>query len=207
VLANPPFSGAIQKESILTDLNLSTRDTEKLFLKWFIDHLAPDGRAGVIVPNGVLFGSDRASLKLRELLIKECNLQAVITLPSGMFKPYAGVATAILIFEKKGVTKEVWFYELSADGYSMTDTRTPIEENDIPDILARWLEREEGPKSFKVSASEIIRNGYELMPAQYKTQKIHLVNHDSPSQVIDDILRLEDDIQERLITLRKQVKL
>jgi type I restriction enzyme M protein len=206
VLANPPFSGAIQKESILADINLPTRDTEKLFLKWFIDHLAPDGRAGVIVPNGVLFGSDKASLKLRELLLKECNLQAVITLPSGMFKPYAGVATAILIFEKKAVTKEVWFYELSADGYSMTDTRTPIKDNDIPDILARWVEREEGPKSFRVPASEIIKNDYELMPAQYKAQKIHLVTHDSPSMVIDDILKLEDEIQERLKALRKQVK-
>jgi len=132
------------------------------------------------VPNGVLFGSDKASLKLRELLLKECNLQAVITLPSGMFKPYAGVATAILIFERKAVTKEVWFYELSADGYSMTDTRTPINDNDIPDVLERWVDRKEGPRSFRVPASEIIKNGYELMPARYKSQKIHLAEYDSP---------------------------
>lgn len=208
VLANPPFSGAIQKESILEDINLSTRDTEKLFLKWFIDHLAPNGCAGVIVPNGVLFGSDKSSVKLREMLIRQCNLQAVITLPSGTFKPYAGVATAILIFEKKGTTKEVWFYELSADGFSMTDTRTPTPDNDdIPDILACFPQREESEKSFSVSASQIASNNFELMPAPYKTQKLTLVSHDSPAEVIDDILKIENEIQARLTTLRKKVKI
>ncbi len=206
VLANPPFSGAIQKESILEDINLSTRDTEKLFLKWFIDHLAPNGRAGVIVPNGVLFGSDRASLKLRETLLKQCDLQAVITLPSGTFKPYAGVATAILIFERKGTTKEVWFYELGADGFSMTDTRTPIEANDIPDILARFPKREESEKSFRVPASEITSNNFELIPARYKTQKISLVSDDSPTELINDLLKLENEIQTRLTNIKKQVK-
>lgn len=207
VFANPPFSGAIQKESILADINLPTRDTEKLFLKWFIDHLTPAGHAGVIVPNGVLFGSDKASLKLRESLLNECDLQAVITLPSGIFKPYAGVATAILIFDKKGPTEEVWFYELAADGFSLTDTRTPIEENDIPDLLARWPGREEGPKSFRAPASEIIKNNFELMPVHYKEQKIHLASHDRPSQVIDDLLKIEVELQERLQALRKQVKI
>ena len=207
VLANPPFSGAIQKESILADINLETRDTEKLFLKWFIDHLSPNGRAGVIVPNGVLFGSDKASLKLREILLKECNLQAVITLPSGTFKPYAGVATAILIFEKKSSTKSVWFYELSADGFSMSDTRAPIEENDIPDLLTRWPERQEGPKSFNVPAGDIIKNGYELMPGRYKAQNIQIVMHDNPAQVIDDILKIEEEVQARLKSLREQVHL
>jgi type I restriction enzyme M protein len=206
VLANPPFSGAIQKESILEDINLSTRDTEKLFLKWFIDHLAPEGRCGIIVPNGILFGSDKASLKLREMLLKQCNLQAVITLPSGTFKPYAGVATAILIFEKKGSTKEVWFYELSADGFSMTDTRTPIKENDIPDILARFPKSEESEKSFRVPVNELVENNFELMPARYKAQKISLVSHDNPAEVIDDILKMENEIQTRLANLRKQVK-
>lgn len=206
VLANPPFSGAIQKESILADINLQTRDTEKLFLKWFIDHLSPGGRAGVIVPNGVLFGSDKACLKLREILLKECNLQAVITLPSGTFKPYAGVATAILIFEKKPSTKTVWFYELSADGFSMSDTRAPIEDNDIPDLLMRWPERQEGVNSFNIPAGEIIKNDYELMPARYRAKKIQLVTHDNPAQVIDDIMKIEEEIQARLKVLREQVR-
>src|SRR5438132_5131356 len=111
ILANPPFSGKVQDESILADLNfrLDTRATELLFLKWFIDHLAPGGRAGVIVPNGVLFGSSNAATTLRELLVNECDLQAVITLPSGVFKPYAGVGTAVLIFQKGMPTKSVWF--------------------------------------------------------------------------------------------------
>lgn len=206
VLANPPFSGAIQKESILADINLQTRDTEKLFLKWFIDHLAPGGRAGVIVPNGVLFGSDKASIKLRETLLKECDLQAVITLPSGTFKPYASVATAILIFEKQLPTKSVWFYELSADGFSMTDTRSLIEDNDIPDVLVRFPQRQEGQKSFNVPVNEIIKNGFELMPGRYKSQNIQIISHDNPAKVIDDILALETEIQSRLIALRNQVK-
>lgn len=114
ILANPPFSGKVQEESILADLNyqLNTRATELLFLKWFVDHLSPGGRAGVIVPNGVLFGSTKAATRLRELLLTECDLQAVVNLPSGIFKPYAGVATAALIFQKGTPTKSVWFYDL-----------------------------------------------------------------------------------------------
>src|SRR6185437_13661979 len=116
ILANPPFAGKIQDESILSDLNykLNTRATELLFLKWFIDHLAPGGRAGVIVPNGVLFGSTNAAKHLRETLLTECDLHAVISLPSGVFKPYSGVGTAALIFQKGRSTKSVWFYDLTA---------------------------------------------------------------------------------------------
>jgi type I restriction enzyme M protein len=126
ILANPPFAGKVQDESILSDLNykLNTRATELLFLKWFIDHLAPGGRAGVIVPNGVLFGSTNAATSLRELLLTECDLQAVISLPSGVFKPYSGVGTAALIFQKAKPTQSVWFYDLTADGYSLDDKRT-----------------------------------------------------------------------------------
>jgi len=130
----------------------------------------------------------------------------VITLPSGTFKPYAGVATAILIFEKKPSTKSVWFYELSADGFSMSDTRSPIEDNDIPDLLIRWQERQEGPRSFNVPVGEIIKNGYELMPGHYKAQKIHIVTHDSPVQVIDNVMKIEDEIQTRLKALREKVR-
>ena len=121
ILANPPFAGKVQEESILADLNykLNTRATELLFLKWFIDHLAPNGRAGVIVPNGVLFGSTNAAKYLRELLLTECDLQAVINLPSGVFKPYSGVGTAALIFQKGTPTKSVWFYDVTADGFSL----------------------------------------------------------------------------------------
>ncbi len=123
ILANPPFAGRIQKESILADIGLETRDTELLFLKWFMDHLVDGGRAGVIVPSGVLFGSQRADRRVRELLMTNCDLEAVITLPAGVFKPYSGVGTAILLLQKGAPTQSIWFYELQADGYSLDDRR------------------------------------------------------------------------------------
>jgi type I restriction enzyme M protein len=205
ILANPPFSGAIQKESILADINLPTRDTEKLFLKWIIDHLAPQGRAGVIVPNGVLFGSDKASRTLRKLLIEKHGLQAVITLPSGVFKPYAGVATAILIIENGKKAESIWFYELSADGFSLTDTRTPIADNDIPDVLAKWPAREEGDRAFSVPVSELEKMGYELTPGRYHVQEQEAAQHDAPTQIIDEVIEMEKEISRRLESLRAQV--
>jgi type I restriction enzyme M protein len=126
---------------------LDTRATELLFLKWFIDHLTDGGRAGVIVPNSVLFAATNAATQLCEMLLTECDLQAVISLPSGVFKPYAGVSTAALIFQKGTPTKSVWFYNLTADGFSLDDKRTPIETNDIPDVLNKWPTREESVNS------------------------------------------------------------
>ena len=181
ILANPPFAGRVQRESILADINLDTRDTELLFLKWFIDHLTENGRGGVIVPNGVLFGSGKADRKVRELLLTTCELQAVIALPTGVFKPYSGVGTAIFIFQKGRPTESVWFYELTADGYSFDDKRMPIEANDIPDILAKWSNREGGPNSFRVPVEVIRENGWQLMPGRYKTVRLNAVEHDAPA--------------------------
>lgn len=206
MLANPPFSGAIQKESILADISLPTRDTEKLFLKWFIDHLVPGGRAGVIVPNGILFGGDKASRKLRELLVKECELQAVVALPAGVFKPYAGVGTAVLVFQKGIKTEFVWFYEITADGFSLSDTRAPIEDNDIPDLLAKWPKREKGRNSFRVSVKELAEKDYELLPARYRQQVIETVTHDPPAKIIDEVLAIEAEIQSKLKALRKRIQ-
>jgi type I restriction enzyme M protein len=224
ILANPPFAGKVQAESILSDLNhgLNTRATELLFLKWFLDHLAPGGRAGVIVPNGVLFGSTNAARKVRELLLTECDLQAVINLPSGVFKPYSGVGTAALIFEKPAAarlaavrrtagdpaaaaTQSVWFYDLTADGFTLSDTRTPIEENDIPDVLAKWPAREEGPKSFRVPMHEIAAHDHILLPSRYRPQIVAPVDHDPPQRVLDDVLRLEAKIVEKAADLRKLI--
>lgn len=206
ILANPPFSGRIQEESILSDLNykLNTRATELLFLKWFIDHLTPGGRAGVIVPNGVLYGSTGAGRGVRKLLLDECDLQAVITMPAGVFKPYAGVATAILIFQKGGPTKSVWFYEMTADGFSLSDTRSPVVENDIPDILQRWPSREEGDHSFRISREELRKYGDELTPGRYREKHVISIEHDQPDEIIDEILTIEEKIVHRLRTLRKQ---
>ncbi|MDP2982061.1 MAG: class I SAM-dependent DNA methyltransferase [Candidatus Latescibacter sp.] len=206
ILANPPFAGRVQKESILADIALDTRDTELLFLKWFLDHLADIGRAGVIVPNGVLFGSGKADRKVRELLLTTCELQAVIALPSGVFKPYSGVGTAIFIFRKGKPTESVWFYELTADGYSLDDKRVPIEANDIPDILARWPNREEGPNSFRVKVENIRENGWQLMPGRYKPVRFDTVKHDAPVDILSDVIRMETEIAERAKALIEKVE-
>jgi len=207
ILANPPFSGKIQNESILADLNykLNTRATELLFLKWFIDHLMPGGRASVIVPNGVLFGSTSAARNVRQMLLTDCDLQAVITMPAGVFKPYAGVSTAILIFQKGTPTKSVWLYEMTADGFSLSDTRAPVEENDIPDILQKWPKREEGVRSFCVSREELAKYDDVLTPGRYREQHAETVEHDTPVEIIGDILEIEEKIAVKLSGLQKQL--
>jgi type I restriction enzyme M protein len=199
ILANPPFAGKVQEESILADLNfrLDTRATELLFLKWFIDHLTPGGRAGVIVPNGVLFGSTNAATKLREMLLTECDLQAVINLPSGVFKPYSGVGTAALIFQKGTPTKSVWFYDITADGFSLDDNRSPIEANDIPDVLNKWPGREEGANSYRVSIEKIKENDWSLAAGRYKLVTTEAVKHDAPADILRDVLKVENEIIRR----------
>jgi len=203
ILANPPFAGKIQNEGILSDLNhkLNTRATELLFLKWFVDHLNPGGRAGVIVPNGVLFGSNNAATALRELLLTQCNLQAVISFPSGVFKPYSGVGTAALIFEKGTAkfpgTKSVWFYDLTADGFSLDDKRTPVEANDIPDVIAKWPKREESPNSYRVPIEKIRGNDWSLAAGRYKPITAEAVNHDSPANILCNVINVENEIVRR----------
>jgi type I restriction enzyme M protein len=207
ILANPPFAGRVQDESILSDLNykLNTRATELLFLKWFIDHLAPGGRAGVIVPNGVLFGSTNAATHLREALLTECELQAVISFPSGVFKPYSGVGTAALIFKKGSPTRSVWFYDLTADGFTLDDKRTPIEANDIPDALAKWPDCEEGPNSYRVPIEKIRENDWSLAAGRYKPVTTEMANHDAPAKILGHVLKLENEIIRRGNALLAQI--
>lgn len=206
VLANPPFSGSIQKESILSDINLPTRNTELLFLKWFIDHLASGGRAGVVVPAGVLFGSTKSHRKLREILLNECELQAVVSMPSGVFKPYAGVSTAFLVFTKGGKTESVWFYDMTADGYSLDDKRTPIEANDIPDVLSKWPVREEGPNSLRVPVKKIAENDGSFAVGRYKAVIAEAVNHDTPKEILTEVLALEEKIAAQAKKLLAEVQ-
>jgi type I restriction enzyme M protein len=200
ILANPPFSGSVQQESILADINLPTTATELLFVKWIIDHLAPGGRAGIIVPAGVLFGSNRAAKRVREVLLTECYLQAVVNLPSGVFKPYSGVSTAALVFEKgdKGFagTKSVWFYDLTADGFSLDDKRTPVEANDIPDVIAKWSARDDGPNSFSVPIEQLREADLSLQAGRYRTAEVKTVKHDAPADVLRDVLAIEQRILE-----------
>jgi type I restriction enzyme M protein len=145
VLANPPFKGSLEKSTIAKDLTkiVSTTKTELLFLALFLRLLKIGGRAAVIVPDGVLFGSSTAHKKIRQIIVDEHKLDGVISMPSGVFKPYAGVSTAVLIFTKTGVggTDWVWFYDMTADGLSLDDKRQPVEENDIPDLLEKWHSR------------------------------------------------------------------
>ena len=163
------------------------------------------------MPNGVLFGGANAATKLRELLLTECDLQAIIGLPSGVFKPYAGVATAALIFGKPSTlksqpsTRTVWFYELTADGYSLDDKRTPIEANDIPDLLAKWPDREEGPNSYRVPLEKIQANDWSLAAGRYKPMTTEVVNHDTPKEILGDVLKLESEIIRRGNALLAQI--
>jgi len=210
ILANPPFAGKIQQESILADLNLNTRATELLFVKWFVDHLSPTGRAGVIVPNGVMFGGTRAAVKVRELLLNEYGLQAVINLPSGAFKPYSGVGTAVLIFDRRFAKRSgdsfIWFYDLTADGFSLDDKRTTIEANDIPDVLAKWPGREEGVNSYRVPLAKILESvDRSLAAGRYKPVTAQAVEHDAPQEILSEVIGIENSIVEKTKNLFHQL--
>jgi len=206
VLANPPFAGSLDYESTAKDLQriVKTKKTELLFLSLFLRLLQSGGRAAVIVPDGVLFGSSNAHKGLRKLLVEEQRLDGVISMPSGVFKPYAGVSTAILLFTKtnSGGTDNVWFYDMQSDGYSLDDKRAPLQESDIPDIVARWRRREgetdrkRTEKSFIVPKSEIEANGYDLSINRYKEVTYEAVEYDPPKVILERLAALEAEIAE-----------
>lgn len=206
ILANPPFAGSIQKESVLADINLPTSSTELLFCKWFIDHLADNGRAAVIVPNGVLFASNKAAKRVRELLLDENELQAVINLPSGVFQPYSGVGTAILVFKKGGPTKSVWFYDLKADGFSFDQRRQPISENNIPEIIQNFPNRTEGANSFSVPVERIKENAdHSLSLGQYRAMEDETVEYRDPKEILREVITLEKEIEAEVEALLKKL--
>ncbi|RWP02989.1 MAG: restriction endonuclease subunit M/S [Mesorhizobium sp.] len=168
ILANPPFmspKGGIKPHN---RFSVQSKRSEVLFVDYIAEHLTPSGRAGIIVPQGVLTEKTQALKKLRSLLINQCGLNAIITLPAGCFRPYADAETAVLIFDKRSQSKTVWFYELSHDGFTPDDRRTPTKENDIPDILSRWPEREDSQKSFSVSLEQIRASGETLSVGAFK---------------------------------------
>ena len=205
VLANPPFAGSLDYESAAKDLQqvVKTKKTELLFLALFLRLLQTGGRAAVIVPEGVLFGSNKAHKALRKILVEDQKLDAVISMPSGVFKPYAGVSTAILLFTKtnSGGTENVWFYDMHSDGFSLDDKRTPEpEKSDLADILARWRSREteanrkRTDRSFLVPKAEITENSYELSINRYKEVEYEEVEHDPPTMILGRLASLEDEI-------------
>ena len=212
IMANPPFTGSLDKETISKDLlNLaSTKKTELLFMALFLKALRVGGRCASIVPDGVLFGSSKAHKAIRQELVEFNRLEAVISMPSGVFKPYAGVSTAILIFTKTGHggTDNVWFYDMKADGFSLDDKRSPIDQNDIPDIIARFhnLAAEEGrertEQSFFVTKQEIADNDYDLSINKYKKVEYVAVEYPPTSEILDELDRLNEEIAKETRELR-----
>jgi len=209
ILANPPFKGSIDAGDINEGFSLKTTKTELLFVNRIINSLRIGGRAAVIVPDGVLFGSSGAHRDLREMLIKKCELQGVVSMPSGVFKPYAGVSTAILIFVKGGTTQKVWFYDMQSDGYSLDDKREKADANDLPDIVKEWKARSKNKnddrkeKHFFVPVKEIIDNNYDLSINRYKEIAYEPVKYEKPEKILENIEAIEQDIIKGIKELRK----
>jgi type I restriction enzyme M protein len=242
ILANPPFAGSLDYESTSKELQrvVKTKKTELLFLALFLRLLKPGGRAAVIVPDGVLFGSSKAHKTLRKTLVENQTLDAVVKLPSGVFRPYAGVSTAILLFTKtnSGGTDHVWFYDVQADGLSLDDKRTPLvpadqfgpvprdedgedvafdltlhEKNNLPDVLARWVERdgderkrERTEQSYCVPRADIVAQDYDLSLNRYKEVVHDEVEHRPPLEIIADLEELEGEITQGLGRLKAMLQ-
>ena len=213
VLANPPFKGSLDYESVSPDLLkvAKTKKTELLFVGLFLRMLKVGGKCACIVPDGVLFGSSNAHKKIRKELIDNNRLEAVISMPSGVFKPYAGVSTGILVFTKTnhGGTDNVWFYDMQADGKSLDDKRTPIKDNDIPDIIERFknldkeVDRKRTEKSFLVPKEEIIENDYDLSINKYKEVVYEKIEYPPTSEILTDIRELQLEIAENMEELAR----
>jgi type I restriction enzyme M protein len=236
VMANPPFAGSLDYESVAKDLQqvVKTKKTELLFLALFLRLLKPGGRAAVIVPDGVLFGSSNAHKAIRRMLVEDQKLEGVVSLPGGVFKPYAGVSTAILLFTKtnSGGTGYVWFYDVDADGLSLDDKRDPLlpeekfgpvpktkltavehAKNNLPDILARWKQRDgserKNPRtaqSFCVPKADIAAQGYELSLNRYKEVVREEVAHRSPKEILAELAKMEMKIQQGVKELEAMLR-
>lgn len=204
VLANPPFKGSLDYDIVSPDLLkiCKTKKTELLFVTLFLRMLKIGGRCACIVPDGVLFGSSKAHKSIRKEIVENNRLEAVISMPSGVFKPYAGVSTAILIFTKTeaGGTDHVWFYDMQNDGLSLDDKRSPIEENDIPDIIERFhhldgeMERKRTEQSFMVPKEDIVENDYDLSINKYKEVEYVPVEYPSTQEILTNLREIEMEI-------------
>lgn len=211
-LANPPFKGTVDAESIHDNLKAvtNTKKTELLFLALFLRMLKKGGRCACIVPDGVLFGSSTAHKSIRQELVENHQLRAVISMPSGVFKPYAGVSTAVLVFTKTGAggTDKVWFYDMKSDGYTLDDKRSPLADSDVHDIIERFhhMDKEEGrertEQSFFVPKQEIVDNGYDLSINKYKKTEYVAVEYPSTAEILDKLDTLETQIVAELKELR-----
>jgi len=210
VLANPPFKGSIDKEDKSEDFTITSTKTELLFIDLISRVLDVGGRCGVIIPDGVLFGSSKAHKTLRKNLLENNELKAVISMPSGVFKPYAGVSTAVLVFVKGGSTSKVWFYDMEADGYSLDDKRNKIEQNDIPNIIEQYNckdkeDYKDTKKHFFVDVSEIVENDYDLSINRYKTIEYEEIEYPATDKILDDISELSQSIDKDLKELKQLI--
>lgn len=216
ILANPPFKGSLDEQDVAPDIlrTVKTKKTELLFLALILRMLKVGGRSATIVPDGVLFGSSKAHIQLRKHLVEDNQLEAVISLPSGVFKPYAGVSTAIIIFSKGGKTDEVFFYDVRNDGFSLDDKRQPIKDNDLPDVLAQWQQwcdrkseiSDRTQKAFSVPLADITAQNYDLSINRYK-QQVHMADqHDDPRDILKRLKALENEIQLELVELEGMLR-
>lgn len=215
VMANPPFKGSLDYDAVEPGLlkTTKTKKTELLFLALILRIMKKGGRAAVIVPQGVQFGSSKGHKDIRRELVENQKLEAVISMPSGVFKPYAGVSTAILIFTRtdSGGTDKVWFYDMQSDGLSLDDKRDPIQENDIPDILSRWQnlgeeeKRKRTEQSFFVPMEEIKENDWDLSVNSYKEIEYEEVAYSSPKELIKQIKLLDQERKNLLNQLEKEI--
>ena len=209
IMANPPFTGNIDKGDINEGLKLPTTKTELLFVERIFNMLKMGGTAAVIVPSGVIQNSGKAFESLRKLIIEKAELKAVIAVPSGAFKPYAGVSTAILIFTKGGETNNVWFYDMQSDGYTLDDKRNKIAESDLPDIVQRYKTRDtkkdsdRKQKYFMVSKKEIVENNYDLNLSTYKEEVYEEIVYEKPSVIFGKLENIEANIQKSLAELKE----
>ena len=216
VLANPPFKGSLDYDTVSDSLLkvCKTKKTELLFLTLFLRMLKIGGRCACIVPDGVLFGSSRAHKAIRKQLVEGNRLEAVISMPSGVFKPYAGVSTAVLIFTKTnhGGTDKVWFYDMTADGYSLDDKRTKVDKDDIPDIINRFKnldkekDRKRTDKSFFVDKKEIVDNDYDLSINRYKEIKYVPVKYPPTKDILAEIMKLDEEASKDLQELKNMLE-
>ncbi len=216
IMTNPPFKGSLDYEAVSGDLLKVTRTkkTELLFLSLFLRMLRVGGRCASIVPDGVLFGSSNAHVAIRREIIENHRLEAIISMPSGVFKPYAGVSTAIMVFTKTGGggTDHVWFYDMQADGFSLDDKRNSIAENDIEDIIARFgnlageAKRKRIDKSFLVPKAEIVGNGYDLSINKYKETEHVEVEYELPEVILEQIENMENQVLNGLTNLKEMIR-
>jgi type I restriction enzyme M protein len=212
VMANPPFTGSIDKSDINEGLKLGTTKTELLFIERIFNMLKIGGTAGIIVPQGVLFGSGKAFVEARKMLIEKSELKAVITMLSGVFKPYAGVSTAILIFTKGGDAEKVWFYEMQSDGYSLDDKRNKLDGyGDLQDIVTQYKQRDASKDSdrkgqfFFVPKNEIVNEKYDLSMSKYKEDVYEEIEYEKPGVILAKLKSMESEIDKGLDELHKML--